>query len=239
MSIWTPAREAQLIALWNAGSSAALIAWQFDTTPNAVIGKVYRLRIAGVDLRTDAPTKNLSPGQRAIRFGVKAMRAPRTSTQSAQAPSLPAPDSVDPHGAGPRTAHPPAQQTVQTVTQLPSIAPDTDSAVSDHPASVLQLQNGGAIEGLSVSLVAANADQCRFPIWPHTALPDHPDYGKVCGAPVAPDPQQSGLCSAPPYCAHHKSLCETPRVKQSRGNRLAARQVRAARYRESHAGGVA
>jgi hypothetical protein len=62
------------------------------------------------------------------------------------------------------------------------------------------------------------------------AMPDHPDYGQVCGAAVASDGAS--------YCGHHKAMCETPRAKQSHGNRLAARQVRTARYREAHSDGV-
>lgn len=159
----------------------------------------------------------------------------KTSTNfipSAQAPSLSAPDNGGPHSVDPRTAHPPAQETVQTVGQLPSgqpakliacaapggpfipgeCTPSSDAAakspvsrqLADHPPT-------------PVTLDALRANQCHFPIWPHKALPNHHLYGVMCGGPVVPDLQQSGLCHAPRYCAHHKSLCECPRVKRSHG----------------------
>lgn len=257
MSIWTPACEAQLIDLWNAGNSAALIARQFDTTPNAVIGKVHRLRKAGVAMRTDKPTKHLA---QAASQDQRAKTKP-TMTPSAKASSRPAPDSGAQGGAssvasndrpGPRTAHPPAQKTVQTVGQLPSgqpakliacaapggpfipgeCTPSSDAAakspvsrqLADHPPT-------------PVTLDALRANQCHFPIWPHKALPNHHLYGVRCGGPVVPDLQQSGLCHAPGYCAHHKSICESPRLNKSRGNRLAQGQARAAKHRETLAGG--
>lgn len=250
MSIWTPAREAQLIDLWNAGNSAALIAWQFDTTPNAVIGKVHRLRKAGVAMRTDKPTKHLaqdsslSASDNRIQGGLR---------------SVASNDRL-----GPESAHPPAQKTVQTVGQLPSGQPESSAQNAVVPQE-RSLEKVAAPEGpfipgkrcpssdaaakspvsrqladhppTPVTLDALRANQCHFPIWPHKALPNHHLYGVRCGGPVVPDLQQSGLCHAPGYCAHHKSICESPRLNKSRGNRLAQGQARAAKHRETLAGG--
>lgn len=50
---WTDESEAKLIELWNSGLSASVCAAKLggNLTRNAVMGKIHRLRRAGVKLR--------------------------------------------------------------------------------------------------------------------------------------------------------------------------------------------
>lgn len=58
---WTRDRVAELIRLWGDGASATQIAkqWGGGCTRNAVIGKIHRLRKAGIELRSAANLREL------------------------------------------------------------------------------------------------------------------------------------------------------------------------------------
>lgn len=60
-SSWTPEEDAKLVRLWNDGLSASRIARELKRpSRSAVIGRVFRLRQQGVDLRTQPPTRTYS-----------------------------------------------------------------------------------------------------------------------------------------------------------------------------------
>lgn len=56
LNAWTPHDDAKLIEMWNRGDSAGMIAVALrKVSRSAVIGRVYRLRKAGADLRSSPP----------------------------------------------------------------------------------------------------------------------------------------------------------------------------------------
>jgi hypothetical protein len=56
---------------------------------------------------------------------------------------------------------------------------------------------------------AHNGDGCRFPSWTHDTLPDRPEYGHYCGAPVLIR-KVNGEDARSSYCVSHHALCIVP-----------------------------
>lgn len=212
---WTPERTETLINLFESGQSRGAIALHLGVTRNAVIGKINRLARAGK--LGDQPVRKATrkPGRKAARKPRKRSASSPVSAGRVVSPAGPAEKRR-------QSSTPPCEAGAVT---SPSIAPDADAVVSDLPASDL-LQDGGAIEGPSVSLVEAEQDQCRFPIWPHMAMPDHPNYGQVCGAPVRASKPGQPLAR---YCAHHHGVVTGNRDETNRATRIVRATVRQAR----------
>ncbi|ESQ73970.1 GcrA family cell cycle regulator [Asticcacaulis sp. AC402] len=105
MSGWTPLRLAELSRRWNEGESSAAIANYLGVSRSAVIGKVFRLRKAGHDLRDNSAT--IAMGYLFTRARV----AVRTEIAEAAAPFRPV--GLDPFAAEPEPASPRARQAAE------------------------------------------------------------------------------------------------------------------------------
>lgn len=214
---WTPERTETLINLFKSGQSRGAIALHLGVTRNAVCGKIDRLTRAGK--LGDQPV--CQPERKAVRKPSRKPGRKRSASSTVSAGRVVSP--ARPAAKRRQSSTPPCEA---GAVNSPSIAPNTDAVVSDLPASDLLLQDGGAIEGPSVSLVEARADQCRFPIWPHMAMPDHPDYGQVCGGEVRASKPGQPLGR---YCAHHHRVVTGNRDETNRATRIVRATVRQAR----------
>jgi GcrA cell cycle regulator len=62
-AVWSQAKIDTLLALWNEGKSAAVIGAEMGISRNAVIGRIYRLRRAGAEIKaheSERPEKLIS-----------------------------------------------------------------------------------------------------------------------------------------------------------------------------------
>ncbi|EGF93690.1 gcrA cell cycle regulator family protein [Asticcacaulis biprosthecium C19] len=105
MSGWTPNRLAELSRRWNQGESSAAIANSLGVSRSAVIGKVFRLRKAGHDLRDNSAT--IAMGYLFTRARV----AVRTEKAEAAAPFRPV--GLDPFVVEPEPSSPRARQAAE------------------------------------------------------------------------------------------------------------------------------
>lgn len=183
-------------ARWNNGLSAAALAVLEGTTKGAALHRIVRLRQSGVSMRE---RNAMLPVQKTI---------------SLPAFLFPPAGQSRPFCVAPPGAHPCATAT------LPSVVPDC--LVSDLPTT----------EGLSfgpplglTTLADRDPHQCSFPLWPNKARHGAPDYGRVCGAPVAPNKAGERRNS---YCPHHQSVVSS-KAETSKAKRIVRATVRKAR----------
>jgi GcrA cell cycle regulator len=160
---WTPARVDTLKRLWAEGLSCAQIAAQLgDTTRNAVIGKVHRLKI--VDRRQPLEGANLKLSRKP-----KAVRPERTSN------FIRAPRQVNPDKAAMSKANSANAAGASIVRRTLKILSGPSLPPTPFPVIVF------AGDIARCSLLELDNHTCRFPIGdPHAA-----DFG-FCAAPSAP-----------------------------------------------------
>ncbi|MCX8003342.1 MAG: GcrA family cell cycle regulator [Burkholderiaceae bacterium] len=164
-----PARDAELVALWAAGLSAAEIAGRLGVSRNAVIGRAYRLAL---------PPRP-APIRRAAAAAAPAPRClPMPRRDAAARPEVRPRASAGPVARSPGLAG----GRLSSRTLAPA-AGRTVAETSPPPAAFSnQHTRRRAAESLR-PLVSSSA--CRFPLWPDDALrPPRPP--RFCGLSALP-----------------------------------------------------
>lgn len=222
--IWTQDDIDRLVAAWNDGRSAAWIARRLGCGRGAVIGKVDRLRNAGVPLRARSSSAAPAPSRRTVpappRWTEEEDIALRDLVAAGLSPAAIAAQIGRPlagmrtrlhalRRAGfiapppPRPRAKPARQArrVSARTGLAVVAAETVETARREAAVVLDRardrQPRPVAASRPVALVDAPAGACHWPVWSDV------EAGRAEGFPVCGAPALGGAGLGRAYCAGH------------------------------------